>query len=104
MSQRLAGPAQMRQALEQRSETMVIHHVITNVLFEEADASRCRLVCYLTADRHDNGTHVTGPAPLSGPAQVGICRAQAARKSAAGGWRLSYLDADGPTFVSASQT
>lgn len=102
MGQRLLGPAQMRQALERRAETMAIHHVITNVLFEEADASRCRLGCYLTAYRHDSRTRVTGPAPLRGPARVGICRAQAARKSAAEGRRLSYLDGGGPTFVSAS--
>lgn len=102
MGKRLVGPAQMRQALEQRSETMVIHHVITNVLFEEADASHCSLVCYLTAYRHDSGKRIAGPAPLSGPAQVGICRAEATRKSAAEGWRLSYLNADGPTFLSAA--
>ncbi len=99
MGKRLVGPAQMRQALEQRSETMVIHHVITNVLLAEADELHCTVVCYLTAYRHDNGERIAGPAPLTGPAQVGICRAEATRKSAAEGWHLSYLNADGPTFL-----
>lgn len=100
MGKRLVGHTQMRQALDQRSKTMLIHHVITNVLFEEADEIRCRLVCYLTAYRHDNGNAIVGAAPLVGPSQVGFCRAEAARDSAAETWRLSYLNADGPTFVS----
>lgn len=94
---RLVGPAQIIEALEQRSPTMVIHHVITNLFVEPAGEMAGKLTCYLTAYRHDSGAPPSGPAPLTGPAQVGFCHGEVSQ--VASRWRLSHLATAAPTFL-----
>lgn len=101
LGKRLAGRAQMMQALKERSPTMVIHHIITNLHFESEATDHCKAVCYLTAYRHDAGKPFAGPTPLKGPSQVGVCRAEA-RHCGDGTWLLSYLNADNPAFMATS--
>ena len=94
---RLVGKKQMVEALELRSPTMVIHHVATKLTFHAESDTKGKMVCYLTAYRHDPGKAVDGPLPLSGPAQVGFCRGELTQVG--GEWRLSLFDNPPPTFL-----
>ena len=92
------GHAAIIAALEKRPTTMIIMHLLSNLRFAPEGANECAVSGYLTAYRYDSGRLHTGPAPLGPPVQVGPFRVRANR-GAQGGWRLSYLDTEGPTFL-----
>ena len=62
----LAGPAQVHAALMQRSPTMRIVHLISNLMADELDAQHCTMRCYMLVVRHEPGRDVSGPVPLDG--------------------------------------
>jgi hypothetical protein len=92
----LVGPAPILAAFAVRSATLVIHHVITNLFVESVDADFASVTSYITAYRHESGAPIEGPAPLTGPALVGFCRAEISREPQ--GWRISRLATGTPTF------
>jgi hypothetical protein len=92
----LAGAAAIIAALSDRSPTLVGHHVVTNILVEPVDQARATVLAYLTVYRHDSGTARQGPAPLSGPAAIALCRGELAHRD--GAWKLSRLVVEAPTM------
>ena len=62
------GAQESLAALEQRSRTQRIRHVITNVQITELDASEAKSVAYMTVYKHDDGVDAPPPRTIAGPA------------------------------------
>lgn len=71
--------------LNERSPTMVIVHMLTN-MFCETKGDTATVHCYMTAYRHDDGKPVDGAAPLSPPASMARIESQMVRLQ--GKWRV----------------
>ncbi|MBI2317891.1 MAG: nuclear transport factor 2 family protein [Betaproteobacteria bacterium] len=93
----LKGEEQILEALRARSETMRIHHVLTNVLVDvDIGSGRASLSGYLLVFRHDGGEKLVGPAPLKGPSAIHACNAEL--RHLAGDWRIFRLE-NSATFL-----
>lgn len=92
----LVGAADIIAALGDRSPTQVSFHVITNIAVERVSEDRASLQAYLTVYREDSGSARQGPAPLSGPAAIAICRGDLARRD--GDWKLSRFVVEAPAL------
>lgn len=62
----LKGPTEVLAALMQRSATMKIAHIITNLVFDEYESARCTMRAYMLVVRHEPGKELCGPSPLEG--------------------------------------
>jgi hypothetical protein len=62
------GAQESLAALEQRSRTQRIRHVITNVQLTELSAQEARSVAYMTVFKHDDGVAAPVPRNIRGPA------------------------------------
>lgn len=62
----LKGPAEVHAALMQRSATMKIAHIITNLAFDESEPESCRMRAYMLVVRHEPSGEFSGPSPLKG--------------------------------------
>ncbi len=93
----LKGPEQIRTALDARSPTMHIHHIITNLEVEAADDESVAMRAYLLSYRHDDGRPLTGPAPLDKPRAIFI--SHGVLRPVDGRWKLSYLTNGQPSFL-----
>ena len=62
----LNGPREVHAALMQRSATMKIAHIITNLVFDEYETERCTLRGYMLVVRHEPGGELGRPSPLEG--------------------------------------
>ena len=93
----LEGPAQVHAALKQRSPTMKIAHVITNLASDEYDAQRCSIQAYMLVVRHEPGRQVAGPVPLNGIES--IRRLQIGMVQHAGHWMIARLNAEDTIFA-----
>lgn len=60
----LRGGAEVLAALQQRSPTMKIVHIITNVIIDRCDAQHCALYAYMVVVRHEPGLDTDAPCPL----------------------------------------
>ena len=60
------GAAESLAALEQRSRTQQIRHVITNIQVTELSTSEARSVAYMTVYKHDDGVMAPGPRNIQG--------------------------------------
>lgn len=87
-----AGP-EVIQTLEQRSPTMVIVHMLTNMFAEMQGADTATVHGYMTAYRHDDGKPATGPSPLTGPASMARIEVQLKRHQ--GAWRIANSNSTG---------
>ncbi len=96
---RLEGPAQIIAALEQRSRTLVVHHIVTNPFFDVASDTQVKVTYYLTVYQVDTGNLPGDTAPAARAPQVGVCRAEFTR--AVDSWRISHMAASPPTFRAA---
>ena len=63
----LNGAAAILEALNARSRTQTVRHVVTNIQVDVADASRAEFILYVTAYMHDTGTKVTRPPKIQSP-------------------------------------
>ncbi|MGH8814202.1 MAG: nuclear transport factor 2 family protein [Advenella sp.] len=93
----LTGPAQVLQALQQRSPTMKIAHIITNLVFEECETQRCTIRGYMLVIRHEPGGPVQGPCPLQGIESVRNVHIQ--MKQVADSWLIAELSAEDTIFA-----
>ena len=59
--------AAILEALNARSRTQTVRHVVTNIQVDVADASRAEFILYVTAYMHDTGTKATGPPKIQSP-------------------------------------
>lgn len=82
-------------AMAKRSATMVIRHVVTNIVVD-GDDERAEVSFLLTVYRSDGGTMPNGPLPLEGPAQISDGMATLVRDS--GDWRISRLTLPPPVL------
>ena len=82
----LRGHPQIRAALEERSSTQRIRHVITNAFLDKADDERAELRAYMTAYRFDDGKPSSGPVVIDGPFRLSLVRTRFAR--CGGEWRI----------------
>ena len=87
--ERLAGPAQIMQALLKRSTTQRIRHVISNQFIESQSPDQVQMVAYLTTYRFDDGMLHTGPVEISRPFLMSLLRASLCQVD--GAWRVSEM-------------
>lgn len=85
--ERLQGHAAVRRALEARSSTLRIRHVITNAFIERVEGDEATLVAYMTAYRHDDGQPSTAPPRIAGPLRISKVVARFRRTG--GDWRIA---------------
>ena len=69
---RLQGHAQIRAALQERSNTQRIRHLVTNLLQRSVSSDEARFSHYMTALRHDDGQTHTGPVTIQGPFRMSL--------------------------------
>lgn len=93
----LQGKDAVLAALQQRSPTMRIHHLLCNVVVTHADAAHCRLSAYMLVLRHEAGVALPGPAPLRGIESVRGTHVEFARLGQA--WRITRLYNDDISFL-----
>ena len=68
--ERLQGHAAVRRALDARSPTQRIRHVISNTFVAEVEGDEATVVAYMTAYRHDDGTPSAAPPRIAGPLRI----------------------------------
>ena len=85
--QALQGRDQIIAALERRSTTQRVRHVVTNLLIEAGDDATAQIVFYLTAYQHDAGIRSEAPAKIGGPSLLLVVTATLVK--AAAGWRIA---------------
>lgn len=93
----LASRDAVLEALAGRSATRRIHHLLTNICGEVRDDGSVDLTAYMMVVQHDAGQPLDGPAPFAGFSNIRTVRARAA--AMAGGWRVTWLRSDPPTFA-----
>lgn len=64
----LAGHQEILAALESRSRTQKIRHVITNVQVTDHSADEAGTIAYMTSYKHDDGSQAPLPRKISAPA------------------------------------
>ena len=60
-------PTPFMAALEQRSTTQTVRHVVTNVEVTALDVDRAKSILYVTAYQHDTGEQATAPPVIRSP-------------------------------------
>ena len=93
----LEGPQQVLEALQQRSPTMKIAHIITNLVFDECETQRCAIRAYMLVVRHEPGEPIQGPCPLQGIESIRNVHIQ--MKPIDGNWRIAELTAEETIFA-----
>lgn len=86
----LTGHAQIMQALNKRSTTQRIRHVISNAFVVNAPDGTVSLTAYMTAYRFDDGRRHEGSVGISRPFRLSVVKAglQAVEER----WLISSLD------------
>jgi hypothetical protein len=92
----LKGRAAMAAALEARSTTYIIRHVMTNFLITQVSGDVAEAVSYITAYANDNGRRPEKPVMIQAP--MSILVASAKFRYSPAGVRLIELDLK-PEFV-----
>ncbi|HBP28182.1 hypothetical protein CAP48_18325 [Advenella sp. S44] len=93
----LKGPQQVQQALQQRSATMRIAHIITNLVFDECETQNCTIRAYMLVVRHEPGEHGAGPCPLRGIESIRNVLVQMKRID--NSWLIAELTAEDTLFA-----
>lgn len=76
-------------SLEQRSKTMQIRHIVSNLTIEFDESKVAQLCHYLTVYQYDDGVAVQVPAPLGAPFAVMTNSATAVQQR--GQWRFNWM-------------
>lgn len=92
----LEGREAVLDALSARSTTQRIHHLISNLVADEWDEDRCAMRAYMLVVRHDSGTPLSGPAPLSGVESIRTMHIELTRRH--GPWLILRLANDDLSF------
>lgn len=93
----LQGREAVLSALAARSPTMRIHHLLCNLMIDEATEARVTLRAYMLVVRHDSGQSLAGPAPLSGIENIRTIHVDMARHG--DDWLIARLRNDEPSFA-----
>ena len=86
----LRGPAQVLKALQERTPTIHVHHLLSNIDVRVTDAGRARSIAYMTVYRSDTGKPPQFPIPMHGPELVAVCHGEF--RQVRDDWRVSRLD------------
>jgi ketosteroid isomerase-like protein len=93
----LRNEADILAAMEKRSSTMRIHHLLSNLFAEPRGDNEAEVTGYMLVVRHDAKVEPTGPSPLSGIENIRTTRAHLRQTSE--GWRIVRLAGDPPSFA-----
>lgn len=93
--QQLKGPEQMLKALQARSPTIHVHHILHAIEVERVDEARAKSTAYMTVYRTDTGKPPRFPLPMQRPDLVLVCAAEYRRNAEQ--WRLTRLS-NTPTY------
>jgi len=93
----LRGPKMMCDELKKRSPTMVIHHLLTNVVLLSCSQTEAVVSAYMSVVRHDSGKKPTGPAPSTDIENIRTLTARL--RPTQDGWRITDLGGSEPTFT-----
>ncbi|MBC7802554.1 MAG: nuclear transport factor 2 family protein [Candidatus Parcubacteria bacterium] len=83
----LKGHAQVLEALEQRTATMLIRHVVTNAFLDTESDSEATLIAYMTVYRHDDGSARKPPVAIDGPYRIMLVKKRFVREG--GRWLIA---------------
>ena len=97
----LRGPGETLAALQQRSPTMHIAHLITNLVADRFDTDLCVMRGYMLVVRHDSGQAPSRPAPLTGIESIRTVHIQLVRNG--GQWLISHMRNDDIAFAAVDQ-
>lgn len=86
----LQGRQRILQAMNERSATVRVRHVITNVLVTVRTAEGADFVLYLTAYMHDDGTLDPRPVVISSPAMLLVVTGSLAYSPH--GWKIREMN------------
>ena len=82
----LEGREKIMEAMEDRSENLVIRHVVTNIEVSIIDVNEAETSEYVTIYRFDGDEKLEGPAPLDGPGVIFLYQDKMLRTEA--GWKI----------------
>lgn len=85
----LRGPAQVLKALQQRTPTIHVHHLLSNIDVRLMDPNRAQSIAYLTVYRSDTGKPPVFPIEVQGPELVAVCTGELRRFGDR--WRVTRL-------------
>lgn len=83
---RLCGHAQIMEALEARSPTMRVRHVMSNGFVESESADSAHYIAYMVGYRYDDGVVRQPPLTINGPARMLLVDTQFVRRN--GAWLI----------------
>lgn len=93
----LNGPAEVHAALTQRSTTMTIVHIITNLAFDEYETERCTMRGYMLVVRHESSEALSGPSPLKRIESIRNMHVKMKRE--ADRWFITELNSEDTVFA-----
>jgi uncharacterized protein (TIGR02246 family) len=85
----LRGPTQVLEALQQRTATIHVHHLLTNIDVRLIGKNQAKSIAYMMVYRSDTGRPPQFPIKAAGPELVAVCTAEYRRGSE--GWRVTGL-------------
>ncbi len=85
----LSGHAVIVHALEKRSKTRAIVHLLSNMWVEIASPSQATVHGYQVAYSYDNGSVLSGPAPLHAPGSIAAVRVDVVKEQDI--WWISHV-------------
>jgi ketosteroid isomerase-like protein len=85
----LRGPAQVLNALNERTATIHVHHLLSNIDLRLSGESRANCIAYMTVYRSDTGKPPQLPIAMQGPELVAVCTAELRRGK--DDWRVMRL-------------
>jgi hypothetical protein len=97
----LAGRDAMLAALALRPATQRIHHLMVNVVADDASGDHCAMRAYMVVVRHDSGKAIEGPAPLSGIESIRTSYIELTKTG--GAWLVSRMSGDEPSFAASAK-
>jgi SnoaL-like domain len=86
----LQGRAQILTALNARSTTQRVRHVVTNIQIDVLGADAAEALLYVTAYMHDTGKRETSPPRIRSPYLVLVVPGRLARSDA--GWKIVRME------------
>lgn len=87
----LTGHPQVMAAMEERSTTQIIRHIVTNAFLDQANEDEAALTAYLTAYKYDDGSPRTPPVTIDRPFRLLLVKKQFVREG--GRWLIAACSA-----------
>ena len=85
----LRGPKQVLQALQQRTATIHVHHILASIDVRLTNANQAKSTAYMLVYRSDSGKPPQFPIKAAGPELGAVCTGELRR--AGDDWRVTRL-------------